>query len=72
MNIKLSFAKKDMINFDYALTLKRKLGYKMQAFYHMLKLSFLPFSQNWVISFSLNCIGGKTYKTNLSAQIWTK
>ena len=29
MNIKLSFAKNNMANFDYALTLKRKLGYEL-------------------------------------------
>ena len=29
MNIKLSFVKNNMANFDYALTLKKKLGYKL-------------------------------------------
>ena len=28
MNIKLSFTQNDMANFDYALTLKKKLGYE--------------------------------------------
>ena len=29
MNIKLSFTQNDMANFDYALTLKKKLGYEL-------------------------------------------
>ena len=31
MNIKLSFVKNGMANFDYALTLKKKLGYELSA-----------------------------------------
>ena len=40
MNIKLSFAKNDMANFDYDLTLKKSLGTSFLLYAHCLTLYY--------------------------------